>query len=120
VCRNEDGALAAKYSLTQIFRGNFQNVYLGYNAFEPLAGSGLMREAMHPVQRHAFADLRLHRLQANVQPGNERSPGLLRTTGWRKEGYAERYLKIGGRWRDHVMFAVTADGIGVGGPRRRA
>jgi len=70
-----------------------------------------MREAMTLVFRYAFGELRLHRLQANVQPGNERSLALLRSTGWREEGYARRYLKVGGRWRDHVLFAILAEDV---------
>src|SRR6266566_6670694 len=75
------------------------------------AGNGYMREAMTLVFRYAFSELRLHRLQANVQPGNERSLALLRSTGWREEGYARRYLKVGGRWRDHVLFAILAEDV---------
>jgi len=114
-----DDGLAGIYTLSQIHHGSFRNAYLGYYAFEPLAGAGRMRAAMPLVFRFAFGELGLHRLQANVQPGNERSIALLRATGWREEGYARRYLKIGGRWRDHIMFAVLADEIG-GGARRRS
>jgi len=109
VCRNEDGALAGCYTLSQIWGGAFCNAYLGYYAFVPYAGRGYMREAMDLVFRFAFVDLGLHRLQANVQPANARSIALLRATGWREEGLARRYLKIGGRWRDHVMFAILAE-----------
>ncbi|MGE5226084.1 MAG: GNAT family N-acetyltransferase [Planctomycetaceae bacterium] len=108
-----DGAdLAGVYNLSQLFYGPFRNAYLGYFAFEPWAGQGYMREGMDLLLRHAFVDLRLHRIQANVQPGNARSIGLLRASGWREEGYAPRYLKIGGRWRDHLMFAILADDRG--------
>src|SRR6266566_3985032 len=83
------------------------------------AGNGYMREAMTLVFRYAFSELRLHRLQANVQPGNERSLALLRSTGWREEGYARRYLKVGGRWRDHVLFAILAEDVRSPVPGRR-
>ncbi|MGZ4149779.1 MAG: GNAT family N-acetyltransferase [Actinomycetota bacterium] len=111
VFRNDGGDLTGVYNLSQVFYGPFRNAYLGYLAFEPWAGQGYMREGMGLLLRHAFGDLRLHRLQANVQPGNDRSIGLLRATGWREEGYAPRYLKIGGRWRDHVMFAILAEDL---------
>jgi [ribosomal protein S5]-alanine N-acetyltransferase len=107
-----DGALAGTYTLSQIVYGSFRNAYLGYYAFVPHAGTGAMRAAMPAVFRYAFDELGLHRLQANVQPGNERSLALLRATGWREEGYARRYLKIGGRWRDHLMFAILAEDAG--------
>jgi ribosomal-protein-alanine N-acetyltransferase len=109
VVREEDGALAGVYNLSEIVRSSFQNAYLGYYAFVPLAGTGAMRAAMPLVFAHAFDELGLHRLQANVQPGNERSRRLLEATGWREEGTAERYLLIDGVWRDHVMYAITAD-----------
>jgi [ribosomal protein S5]-alanine N-acetyltransferase len=104
-----DGELAGAYTLSQIVYGAFRNAYLGYYAFVPHAGTGAMRAAMPAVFRFAFDDLSLHRLQANVQPDNARSIALLRATEWREEGYARRYLKIGGRWRDHLMFAILAE-----------
>ena len=107
----DDGDLAGVYNLSEIVRGSFQNAYLGYYAFVPHAGTGAMRAAMPLVFAHAFDELGLHRLQANVQPGNERSRRLLEATGWREEGTAERYLLIDGAWRDHVMYAITADEV---------
>jgi ribosomal-protein-alanine N-acetyltransferase len=114
----DNGELAGVYTLSQIHYGAFRNAYLGYYAFWPYAGMGAMRTAMPLLFRYAFGDLGLHRLQANVQPGNHRSIGLLRVTGWREEGYARRYLKIGGRWRDHLMFAILAEEVGEGSRQR--
>jgi [ribosomal protein S5]-alanine N-acetyltransferase len=105
------GELAGIYTFSQIVYGSFRNAYLGYYAFVPHAATGTMRAAMPSVLRFAFDELGLHRLQANVQPDNVRSIGLLRATGWREEGYAVRYLKIGGRWRDHLMFAILAEDV---------
>ena len=112
VVREADEGLAGVYNLSEIVRGSFQNAYLGYYAFVPHAGTGAMRAAMPSVLAHAFDDLGLHRLQANVQPENERSRRLLEATGWREEGFAERYLLIDGAWRDHVTYAITAEEVG--------
>ena len=60
--------------------------------------------------RHAFRRLKLHRLEANIQPTNAPSIGLARACGFAREGYSPRYLKIGGRWRDHERWAILADG----------
>jgi [ribosomal protein S5]-alanine N-acetyltransferase len=105
----DDDELAGVYNVSEIVRGAFQSAYLGYYAFVPLAGTGSMRAAMPLVFAHAFDELRLHRLQANVQPENVRSRRLLEATGWREEGYAPRYLFIDGAWRDHVLYAVTVE-----------
>ena len=109
VTRNDDDALVGVYNVSEIVRGSFQNAYLGYYAFVPHAGRGSMRAAMPLVFEHAFEQLGLHRLQANVQPDNTASRVLLEATGWRKEGFAARYLHIDGDWRDHVIYAITAD-----------
>jgi [ribosomal protein S5]-alanine N-acetyltransferase len=109
VCRNEDGAIVGYFGLSRISLGMFRNAYLAYYAFEPYAGKGYMREGLELVLRHAFDDLRLHRVQASVQPGNERSTELVRGAGFRNEGLALRYLKVGGRWRDHERWAMTVE-----------
>ena len=109
VCRNADGAIVGVTNLSQIFHGPFRNAYVGYYAFVPHEGQGLLREGVQLTVRHAFGALKLHRVQANVQPGNDRSISLLRSLGFTEEGYARRYLKINGAWRDHLMFARLAD-----------
>jgi [ribosomal protein S5]-alanine N-acetyltransferase len=109
VCRNADGAIVGYFGLGQIFYGKFRNAYLGYYAFHPFEGQGYMSEGLELLLRHAFGDLRLHRVQASIQPGNERSVALVRGAGFRREGLALRYLKIGGRWRDHEQWAITVE-----------
>jgi ribosomal-protein-alanine N-acetyltransferase len=109
VCRQEDDALAGVYNLSQIARGFFESAYLGYYAFAPTAGQGLMADGLELVLRHTFRKLKLHRLEANIQPDNERSKRLVERAGFRYEGYSPRYLKIGGRWRDHERWAITRE-----------
>jgi ribosomal-protein-alanine N-acetyltransferase len=68
-----------------------------------------MREGLELVLARAFTELRLHRLEANIQPGNHASIALVRGAGFVREGYSERYLKIGGRWRDHERWALRVE-----------
>lgn len=109
VVRDSDGALAGYFGLGQIFYGHFRSAYLGYYAFEPLAGKGYMRAGLELVLDHAFGDLRLHRIQASIQPANARSIALVKGAGFIKEGYGKRYLKIGGRWRDHEHWVLLCE-----------
>ena len=95
--------------VSQIVRGAFQSAYLGYYASARHAGQGLMREALEQVLDHAFGPLALHRLEANIQPGNQPSVALARGAGFRLGGFSPRYLLIGGQWRDHERYAITAD-----------
>ena len=102
-------AIAGVFTVSQIVRGAFQSAYLGYYANAAYARQGLMREAMEQVLDHAFGPLALHRLEANIQPGNEPSIALARGAGFRLEGFSPRYLLIGGQWRDHERYAITVD-----------
>ena len=104
-------AIAGVFTVSQIVRGAFQSAYLGYYASAAYARQGLMREAMEQVLDHAFGPLALHRLEANIQPGNGPSIALARGAGFRLEGFSPRYLLIGGQWRDHERYAITADDV---------
>lgn len=108
-CLVEGGAIAGSLTLSQIVRGNFQSAYLGYYVGEPYAGRGYMTEALGLMLRYAFVDLKLHRLEANIQPGNAASIALVNRAGFVREGYSRRYLKICGRWRDHERWALVAE-----------
>jgi [ribosomal protein S5]-alanine N-acetyltransferase len=103
------GDIAGVFTISQIVRGAFQSAYLGYYANARYARQGMMREAMEQVLDHAFGPLALHRLEANIQPGNGPSIALARGGGFRLEGFSPRYLLIGGQWRDHERYAITVD-----------
>jgi ribosomal-protein-alanine N-acetyltransferase len=107
--RRSDTAFVGVFNLSEIIRGPLQQAYLGYYAFAPHAGQGYMREAMDLLLRYAFSMLKLHRIEANIQPRNTPSIALVQGAGFVKEGFSERYLKIAGRWRDHERWAINAD-----------
>jgi [ribosomal protein S5]-alanine N-acetyltransferase len=109
LCRSEDGAIVGFFNLSQIVRRRLQSAYLGYAVGEPFAGQGYMRDGIELILRHSFTTLQLHRIEANIQPGNAKSLSLARGAGFRREGFSPRYLKIGGRWRDHERWAILAE-----------
>ena len=106
-CRGQD--LVGVVNLNDITRGPLQSAFLGYYAFVPFAGRGWMRRALALAIDRAFDVHGLHRLEANVQPANERSRRLVTSLGFRLEGYSPRYLRIAGEWRDHERWALLAD-----------
>ena len=109
VCSSETRELVGVINLNEIVRGLFQSAYAGYYAFAPHAGAGNMAEGLALVLNEAFGPLGLHRVEANVQPKNESSRRLVSGLGFRLEGLSPRYLKIGGRWRDHERWAMLAE-----------
>jgi ribosomal-protein-alanine N-acetyltransferase len=107
--RREDRALLGAVNLSEIVRGVFLSAYLGYWIGAPYARQGYMREGLGLALDHAVKTLRLHRLEANIQPANTASKRLVESLGFRREGFSPRYLKIGGRWRDHERWAILKE-----------
>lgn len=108
-CRREDDRIVGFLNISEIIRGRLQSAFLGYGAVAEFSGHGYLREAMHLVLREAFTRLRLHRLEANIQPDNHDSIALVRRCGFELEGFSPSYLKIAGRWRDHERWAIRAE-----------
>lgn len=109
LARDDQGQLIGCINISNIVRGAFQSAFLGYYAFSPHSGKGLMKQALRLVVSEAFNQLQLHRLEANIQPDNLNSIALVRSLGFRLEGHSLRYLKIAGQWRDHDRYAITAE-----------
>jgi len=109
VCRCEDDAIVGVFNIGEIVRGLFRSGYIGYYAFAPYAGAGYLSEGLELALRFAFRVLKLHRLEANVQPTNRRSLALVRRAGFAREGFSRRYVRIAGRWRDHVRLALLVE-----------
>jgi ribosomal-protein-alanine N-acetyltransferase len=109
VIHRDSGDVVGVININDIIRGAFQSASLGYYAFVPYAGQGLMREGMLLVLKYAFGYLKLHRVEANIQPGNRASVALVRKCGFVREGFSRRMLKLQGRWRDHQRWALLAE-----------
>lgn len=109
VCeREEGGRIAGFVNINNIVRGAFRSGALGYGAFAHAAGRGLLTEALGVLLAYAFGPMELHRLEANIQPGNTASRALVRRAGFRLEGFSPAMLFIDGAWRDHERWAITA------------
>ena len=108
VCERESNRIVGAINITNIVLGVFRSGYLGFYAFAGFERRGLMHEGLRAAVRYAFDKLKLHRLEANIQPGNAASIALVKSCGFSKEGYSPRYLKIAGRWRDHERWAIRA------------
>jgi len=105
----ESHDLVGVINLSEIVMGVFKSTYMGYWGFARTGGRGLMTDALRAAARYAFDELGLHRVEANIQPGNTRSIALAQRAGFTKEGFSPRYLFIGGAWRDHERWTLLAD-----------
>jgi ribosomal-protein-alanine N-acetyltransferase len=109
VFRREDRRIVGFVNISQIIRGRLQSRFLGYGGVAGEIGKGYMTEGIGLVARRAFTELGLHRLEANIQPGNGASIALVRRCGFELEGFSPRYLMVGGQWRDHERWAIHAE-----------
>jgi [ribosomal protein S5]-alanine N-acetyltransferase len=104
-----DGAIVGWLNVSEVIRGALDGAFLGYGGVAGHTGQGYMSEALGLVLHEAFVTLGLHRLEANIQPGNAGSIALARRAGFRLEGFSPGYLKVGGEWRDHERWALRAE-----------
>jgi ribosomal-protein-alanine N-acetyltransferase len=105
-----DGKPAGAISVSRITRGPFQNAGLGYWVAQELNGRGVATEAIGRVREWGFAKAGLHRLEAATLVDNIGSQVALRRNWFLEIGCSPSYLYINGAWRDHLLFARTADG----------
>ena len=109
VFREEDAALVGGVNLRNVMRGVAQSAQIGYWVGQPYARHGHISAAVQTVARFAFRTLGLHRVEAACCTDNEASRRLLLKVGFQEEGLARGYLKINGKWRDHLLFGLIAD-----------
>lgn len=109
IVRRSDGAVMGAVNLSQIIRGPLQQAFMGYHIGAPFAGQGYASEGVGLALDLAFTRLELHRVEANIQPGNTPSIALVQRLGFTREGFSKRYLFIAGAWRDHERWAILAD-----------
>jgi len=112
VILNESGAVAGRITLSSIVRGPFQSCSLGYWVGAADNGRGLASTAVRDIIQLAFGDLGLHRIEAGTLLHNVRSQRVLAHNGFVRFGIAPQYLKIAGRWQDHVLFQLVNSGPG--------
>ncbi|WP_218136227.1 GNAT family N-acetyltransferase [Nonomuraea jiangxiensis] len=109
ICRHDTGAIVGRVNLNNIVRGTHQSATIGYSAYASTTGHGYMTEGLGLLVRHAFGEMDLHRLEANIQPSNTASLRLIERVGFRREGYSPDFQFIDGAWRDHERWAITVE-----------
>ena len=107
--RAENDQLIGRYRLSWVMRGFAETCNLGYFLAEEFNKRGYSTRAVRRVVQFAFEELGLHRVAAATLLHNLGSQKVLEKVGFRREGLAQRYLKINNRWEDHYLFAITSE-----------
>lgn len=71
LCQRNGGDSVGTFNLSGLVRGRFQSGYLAYEVFSPQQNKGYIPTGIKLVLNEVFNCLNLHRLEANIQLGNE-------------------------------------------------
>lgn len=106
---NNGETLMGGVTLSNVRRGVTQSASIGYWLGVPYQGKGVMKKAVKLITDYAFGELTLHRVEAASMPDNLASIRVLETCGFQQEGLARRYLRINGKWQDHLLYSLVED-----------
>lgn len=104
--KGNEEKIIGSLSFTNIMRGAFLSCFLGYKLDEKEINHGYMTESIKKGTEIMFQDFGLHRIEANIMPKNKRSLRVAEKAGFYQEGISYRYLKINGRWEDHIHMVL--------------
>jgi [ribosomal protein S5]-alanine N-acetyltransferase len=94
-------------------RLDFQIANLGYALHNQFWGLGFAREAVRGAFEFAFRKLKLHRLEAGIEPGNRASISVAQAIGMKPEGLRDRVIFEDGRWKSLLYFSISAERLGI-------
>jgi len=109
------GRLAGQITVSGISYGAYRGGQIGYWIDQSLSGRGYTSTAVALAADYCFRVMRLHRLEINIRPENERSRRVALACGFVEEGMRRSYLHIDGAWRDHLCYVMVAEDIPSGG-----
>jgi RimJ/RimL family protein N-acetyltransferase len=85
-----------------------QRAELGYILARPAWGQGLMHEALTALVSYAFQDLGLRRLEADIDPRNDRSARSLERLGFLREGLLRERWVVADEISDTALYGLLA------------
>ncbi|SMC18638.1 ribosomal-protein-alanine N-acetyltransferase [Clostridium acidisoli DSM 12555] len=107
--KQDDHRILGSIAFTNIVKGVFLSTYLGYKLDKDEINKGYITEAVQKGIEIMFNEYGLHRIEANIMPKNERSLRVAQKLGFYNEGVAYKYLKINGKWEDHIHMCLLND-----------
>lgn len=111
----ENDALVGEVLVSLIQRFNVQSARISYGVFNHFWRQGIGLEVVEATVLFAFKKLKLHRLEAEIQPDNKASIALAKAVGFSQEGYRRKAVYFDRRWHDHVVYSIIAEDVGLKG-----
>jgi ribosomal-protein-alanine N-acetyltransferase len=108
------GEVVGQLNVSNILYGSVGSAILGYWIAPEFAGKQITPTAVALASDYLLNIIGLHRVEIDIRPENTASLRIVEKLGLRFEGTKERYIHINGDWRDHFVFAVTAEEVPEG------
>ncbi len=107
--KEDDNKIIGSVAFNNIIWGAFLSCHLGYKLDKDEVNKGYMTEAIKNGSEIIFKEYGLHRIEANIMPKNKPSLKVVEKLGFYNEGLAYKYLKINGKWEDHIHMVLLND-----------
>jgi [ribosomal protein S5]-alanine N-acetyltransferase len=104
--KDDEDRIIGSVGFNNIVMGAFLSCHLGYKLDKEEVNKGYITEAIRKGIEIMFNEFGLHRIEANIMPKNKRSLRVVEKLGFYNEGLAYKYLKINGRWEDHIHMVL--------------
>ena len=105
------GEIVGQLNVANILHGSVSSCVIGYWIIPEVAGKGITPTAVSLAMDYVFKVVGLHRVEIDIRPENEASVRVVEKLGLRPEGLKKNYIHINNAWRDHLVFALTADEV---------
>jgi RimJ/RimL family protein N-acetyltransferase len=105
VAERDTGHIIGTCTLASITREHHR-AEIGFALARAFWGKGFMSEALPALLRHAFGEMELHRIEADVDPRNLASMRLLERLGFQREGYLRERHHMNGEIQDAVLYGL--------------
>jgi ribosomal-protein-alanine N-acetyltransferase len=104
--KEDKNRIIGSVSFNNIVKGSFLSCHLGYKLDKDEINQGYITEAIQKAIEIIFNEKGLHRIEANIMPKNKRSLRVIQKLGFYNEGIAYKYLRINGKWEDHIHMVL--------------
>ena len=79
---------------------------IGYALKSEYWGKSYMYETINRLLRFGFEEMKLHSIEANVNPLNERSKKVLERVGFKKEAHFRENYLFNGEFLDSIIYSL--------------
>lgn len=104
-----NGTIVGQLNVASIQHGSVSSATIGYWIAKSAAGNNITPTAVALAIDYLMDEVGLHRIEIDIRPENGPSLRVVEKLGLRLEGIKERFIHIDGAWRDHKVFAITAE-----------